>query len=473
MKITLVNSNLMRPPVVPIALDYIASALRAKGHSADLLDLCKADDWKKACDKYFSGSNPDAIGVTIRNTDDCFMAGSDFKLPAVKEITGYIKRKSGAPIILGGCGFSVFPERIMDFLDVNLGIVGEGESALPLLLHVISRPSEYRKVPGLVRKIGGTYRRNPPVVLDLENTKLSDRSTVDNLWYFNNGGMGAVETKRGCVKSCIYCADRISKGKQCRRRDPKDIADEFANLLKQGVTYIHICDHEFNLPYGHAVMVCQELIDRNLGEKIRWYTYACPGHFDKSLAVLMKKAGCAGINFGIDSGDPAMLRWLGKDHTVKDIAKTARLCRNNKIPFMFDLLIGGMGETKKSVKNTIDLMMRAGPDCVGVSMGIRVYPGTEIADMVKTGLYSKKLKGRVKNNPGFFEPVFYLEEDFTEYILELIAGDNRFFFPQKEKKSYNYSGNNTLIAAIKKGARGAFWDILRRQQPMGHSEIEI
>lgn len=474
MKIVLVNTNLMRPPVVPVGLDYAATALKKKGHSVDLLDLCRAQNWQEECDSYFSKNSPDAIGATVRNSDDCYMASRDFKMPQIKKIINYIKLKSRAPIILGGAGFSVMPEQVLEFLDVNMGIWGEAEQALPLLLHVIKRPSEYAKVPGLVRKISSTYRRNPPAFADIYRFSLSARDTVDNLWYFQHGGMGAVETKRGCDKSCIFCADPVVRGKKCRLRNPEDVADEFENLLKQGVTHFHLCDSEFNLPYGHAAMVCHELIKRKLGEKIKWYTYAYPVPFDKSLAGLMKKAGCAGINFGADSADARMLRWLGKDYSPQDLGKTARACRDNGIPFMFDLLIGGMGETRKSIKRTITLMKETGPDCVGISLGIRVYPGTRLAEIAKSGLLSDKLHGKTRNNSGLLEPVFYLENDFWAYILELVEGDQRFFFPNRDKKSYNYNANAFLEDAIKKGERGAFWDILRRnRRPPRPREIEL
>ena len=65
MKIVLVNTNLMKPPVVPVGLDYLATALKTKGHPVDLLDLCRADDWKIACDDYFSKDSPDAKRIFI------------------------------------------------------------------------------------------------------------------------------------------------------------------------------------------------------------------------------------------------------------------------------------------------------------------------------------------------------------------------------------------------------------------------
>lgn len=474
MKIVLVNTNLMKPPVVPVGLDYLATALKAKGHQVDLLDLCRAEDWKQACNEYFSKNSPDAIGITIRNTDDCYFASQDFILPRIKQIVNYIKTKNPAPIILGGVGFSLMPEKILEYMDVPLGIAGEGEESLPMLLEVLDKPAEYIKIPGLVCKISGTYRRNPPEFIDLSSISLSARDTVDNLWYFNEGGMGGIETKRGCEQSCIYCADPISKGRWYRLRPPKDVADEFENFLNRGITHYHLCDSEFNLPREHAVEICRELISRNLGGKIQWYTYASPAPFDDELARLMKSAGCAGINFGVDSGNYNMLKTLGRDFMPSDINFATRLCRKHRIQVMLDLLIGGPGETRKTVRETIKFVKEVNPDRIGVAMGVRVYPGTPFSEMVKRECSYNKLFGKPKPDKNFFEPTFYLEDDFSSCIENLIAGDERFFFPCASRKSYNYNDNRVLAEAIKQGYRGAFWDIMRRcQKPPSGKELEL
>jgi tRNA A37 methylthiotransferase MiaB len=58
---------------------------------------------------------------------------------------------------------------------------------------------------------------------------------VDNRRYFSEGGMGNIETKRGCAKRCIYCADPLGKGDKVRCRSPKSVADEVEGLLAMGI----------------------------------------------------------------------------------------------------------------------------------------------------------------------------------------------------------------------------------------------
>ncbi len=466
-KVLLVNTNLMKPPVAPLALDYLASALN--GYEVDLLDLCFAEDFAREIDRYFASRNVDAIALTLRNTDDTYFAGRDFFVPVVKEIIDRLKEHTSAPLILGGAGFSIMPEAILRYCDLDLGIWGEGESSLPLLVNRIAAGQDYRDVPGLVYRENEGFRQNPPRYLDLKAMPNPERETVDNRRYFAEGGMGSIETKRGCPKACIYCADPLGKGRRIRMRSPKSVAHEVEALLAMGIDHLHFCDSEFNLPPSHAEAVCREIIRRGLGSKVRWYAYCNPAPFSGELATLFQRAGCAGINFGVDSASDRMLRTLGRNFTPDDLERTADICHSKGIVFMYDLLLGGPGETRDSLRQTIETMKRLSPHRIGAALGIRVFPGTRLADMVRReGPVTKNpnLHGAMDQN--FLAPVFYLSsalgENAPHYLSGLIQGDERFFSALADAgdRNYNYNQNQLLVQAIKDGYRGAFWDILRR-----------
>jgi hypothetical protein len=115
---------------------------------------------------------------------------------------------------------------------------------------------------------------------------------------------------------------------------------------------------------------------------------------------------------------------------------------------------------------TIDLMKRAAPDRVGVAVGIRVYRGTELSNMVA----QKGLRDGLTGGADESEPVFFLEPAVapfvTELLDELIDNDERFFFfdPSRPERDYSYNANKRLIEALKEGYRGAYWDILRKYE---------
>ena len=471
-RVLLVNPNRMKPPVTPIALDYLADALSKHGMQADVVDLCLSQDWKTAIDDYFALGTVDAVGVTLRNIDDTTFASREFFLPGFKEVADYLGSKTNAPIIVGGSGFSIMPEDVLAYCSLDLGIVGDGEEPLPLLVQKLASREDHTGIRGLVYRDASGFKRNVPSWKSLDGDMVRRRSAVDNRRYLAEGGMGSIETKRGCPGACIYCVDAPSKGSRSRCRSPQSVVSEMEALLAQRIDCLHLCDAEFNLPASHADDVCREIIGRGLGEKMGWYAYASPVPFDGATAALYRKAGCRGINFGVDSADDGILRALGRDFGVGDLRRTAAACHEQGLVFMYDLLLGAPGETKESLSRTIHAMKRMSPHRVGAALGIRVFPDTRLAEMIlQSGPAesNRNLHGAVKDNDRFFRPMFYLSaelgEDVPQYLERLIDDDRRFLFmkpPQAGDMNYNYNDNSRLVEAIRQGYRGAFWDILRR-----------
>jgi radical SAM superfamily enzyme YgiQ (UPF0313 family) len=174
-----------------------------------------------------------------------------------------------------------------------------------------------------------------------------------------------------------------------------------------------------------------------------------------------------------------MLKTYHQQHKKEDLASAIRLCRDNGIKVMIDLMLGGPGETPQTLAETIEFIKRIDPDCAGASLGIRVYPNTEMAKVVTS-------EGPLEDNPNilrkyngpvdFFRPTFYIDHKLgpepARLVRELVAGDTRFFEPMLEMDSrtgqggisqdHNYNDNTDLVEAIENGARGAYWDILHQ-----------
>jgi len=461
-KILLVNTNRMQPPIAPIGLDYVAAALQAAGHDPDLLDLCFEPDPSTAIDGRFAAQSYDLVGLSFRNTDDCFYPGRDWFPPGLAATVARIRSCSKAMIVLGGVGFSIMPDAILRETGADAGVVGEGEFAM------VALAGGGRDVPGVIWSESGAARSSPPRDGDLANLPPMRRDFVDNERYYREGGQLGFETKRGCAAGCIYCADPVAKGSRTRVRPPEAIAAELASLADRGIVSLHTCDAEFNRPAEHALAVCQAIIARGLGRRLRWYAYCAPTPFDSELAQAMRAAGCVGINFGADSGDDGMLQRLGRDYRHEALAAARQHCREHGLACMFDLLLGGPGETAESVRRCLDFIREIAPERVGLSVGVRVYPGTPLARLAAR--QRPALHGPGADSGDFAVPAYYLAPDLGEGIFPLVRAiigqDPRFFFsdPTDAGRNYNYSDNSLLTDAIGRGYRGAYWDILRRLQ---------
>lgn len=471
--LVLINPNTVKPAVAPLGLEYVAAAARQAGYSVGLLDLCFADDIDAAVADYFAENSARLIGISVRNTDNCYLLSQHSYLPDISKLVGSLRNFSQAPIVLGGSGYSVMPREILRRTAADFGIIGDGEGPLVRLIRALQADDPLSDIPGLVRWEDIDIVVQPPAWNSLEAGMCLSRQAIDYQRYFREGGQGNVETKRGCPGQCIYCADPHSKGSRPRLRPPQVVAGEIEKLLDRGIDCLHLCDSEFNLPPAHAEAVCQELIRRNLGQRVRWYAYLAPQPFSRHLATLMQQAGCVGIDFGLDSGDAQILENLGRDFTPDEALATARVCRESGITFMLDLLIGGPGETKQSAATTIQFAQECQPDCVGVALGVRIYPATKLGQMLAgQGLDpdNPNLWGNTEHNPDCVDPIFYLSArlgtiaEAAAYLTELVGNDDRFFFggSPDQRSDYDYDDNALLVEAIANGARGAYWDILRR-----------
>jgi hypothetical protein len=117
-----------------------------------------------------------------------------------------------------------------------------------------------------------------------------------------------------------------------------------------------------------------------------------------------------------ESASDPMLRSLGKGFTVEDVARTAALARRSGLACCWFFLLGGPGETRSTVEETLRFAEREIPPghlCI-VFTGIRVLPGTRLACDEVAG-------GRMAPDVDPAEPRFYLSPDVDEaWILRRV-----------------------------------------------------
>ncbi len=466
--VLLINTNVARPPVSPVGLEYVGEALTQAALPVHVLDLSFETDWKSAVRSELRDHEPLLVGLPVRNTDDCSFASRKSFLPWIADVVTEVRKLTRAPIFLGGTGFSTMPEAVLQATHADAGVEGDGEAALLALANCQAIRREFIRLPNIVYWRNTDVMRNPRVDVDLRYLPTPHRRIFDNRRYEQLGAMVGIETKRGCSQKCIFCADPLAKGRTTRLRPPEIVVQEAQGLVDQGVSWLHVCDSEFNLPVEHARDVCRAMIQEGIGDRIRWYCYCSPVAFDQELASLMKSAGCAGINFGVDSLCDEQLYRLGRTHRARDVYLLIDLLRRQGLNYMFDLLIGGPGETAETATMTINRAKQLDVPLVGIATGVRVYPNTPLARAIADG----SIKGGLHPDKGqaAHEPLFYLSpllgNQAPALIDELTAGDSRFLALSRpaEKGSYNYADDDVLCQLIESGARGAYWDIIRRNQ---------
>jgi radical SAM superfamily enzyme YgiQ (UPF0313 family) len=405
MKVLLISPNVesLPDPVFPIGLAQIAATLKANQIEYDVLDLCFNPDYEAAIASALTRVQPNIIALSLRNVDNVSYPNYASYLPFYYQVVQTIRRQSRCPVIIGGSGFALMPEAIMEYLGADFGIIGEGELALEKLIHDINRKKDlYLSLEPKIIDSSST------VIEDLDTLPLPDRSGFDNRAYLKWGGMGNVQTKRGCPFKCIYCTYPIIEGRKTRLRYPKMIGDEIETILAHGINNLFFVDNTFNCPSEHALSICREISGRRL--PIKWSCYANPAFITTELIESMLAAGCSGVEFGSDAAIVTMLVNLGKNFTIHDLKKASAICRQSGMAFCHSLLIGGPGETMETVQQTLDTIVAISPTAAICMIGIRVFPKTRLSMIARE-------EGMIGPQEDFLNPVFYLSPAIKDKIL--------------------------------------------------------
>lgn len=363
MKIAFISANREKLPdaVIPLGILSVMAATPAR-HEKLFWDFCFELDPLETVARNLRASRPDLVAIGLRNLQNMDYTNITANLEGYRELIRTVRTLSPAPIVLGGGGFSVMPQGLMEDLGADFGIAGEGERAFPQLLDELesAKPATgsidglYYRTDGQVRFTGHSGR-----FLVLDDLPRPDRSVLPEN-YYTEYGIESLQTKRGCPLRCDYCTYPLIEGRQTRLRNPTKVADEFMEICSRtGVDHLFIVDSVFNLPLRHAKEVCRELVAR--GNRTPWTSYVNPVAFDDELAELMVRAGAAGMEIGSDSGCDDILDRLHKDFHTDKITQLSRIAQAHGLKDCHSFILGTTGETLEHVERTLDFVAGLDP----------------------------------------------------------------------------------------------------------------
>jgi radical SAM superfamily enzyme YgiQ (UPF0313 family) len=404
------NTEAINMPIIPSGLACVAAAASAARHTVELVDLLAAADPGRVLQEALRGFRPDVVGISVRNIDNQDMRSPRFLLEQVKDVVAVCRRFSRAPIVLGGAGYSIFPESVLAYLQADMGIQGEGEVAFPMLLERLARNLDVSDVPGVC--LSGR-RAQParvgPGTLDffpLPDFRPWQAAAVKaDLWL-------PLQTRRGCPLECSYCSTPAIEGHTLRERSAEIVADAVARYSRDGFRRIYFTDNTFNLPPSYALEFCRALASRHLG--VAWRCILYPTCVDEELVQEMARAGCREVSLGFESGSESVLRNMNKRFTPADVRRTCTLLAGHGIRRTGFLLLGGPGETMESAEESLVFADSLALEAVKVTAGIRIYPGTALA---KTALE----QGMITKDDDLLFPRFYLAAGLGKQLFELVA----------------------------------------------------
>ena len=374
----------------PIGLGYLVSVLRKNGYDAEILDAqLHSLGVEKVLEK-INKSRPDILGISVLTSN----------YPAAKKITAGTKRLlPDTKIVLGGPHPSALPEATLKEVPADFLVRGEGEySLLGLVKFLEKREGDLREIENLCYREKSEIKIKPVViqVKDLDEIPppawdlIPPRKYPVNphQFFFKKHPIAPVITTRGCPFECAFCSASFLAGKKLRMRSPEKVVDEIELLVaRYGVKEIHFEDDNFTLVRRHAESICKKIIERRI--KVVWQ---CPNGIrvdaiDRDILGLMKKSGCYRLSFGIESGSQEILDGVNKKLDLKKVPEAIRIVKDEGIEVQAFFILGLPGETKKTARQTLNLIKMLPIDFLDVSL-LTYLPGSRLfSEKFESGKY--------------------------------------------------------------------------------------
>jgi len=429
MKILLLSPNILTvpAPVYPIGLDYVAGILSDR-HAVKIVDLNEKSGMERLA-VVIRDFAPHLIGLSLRNVDNLEALKQESYVEGFQRLIAAIRRMTPALIVLGGSGFTIFPAELMEALDADYGIIGDGEQ-FALLVAALETEGNATSIPGVISR--GQPFAEGPVSREVTFRRRFDMHSPHVNYYLSHGGTLNLQTKRGCPYHCIYCTYPRIDGSRLRLIDPDEVAQTALRLQEAGAKYLFITDSTFNCDTGHSLNVAKAFIKARL--TIPWGAFFAPFKPTADYYSIMAAAGLSHVEFGTESLCDRILAVYRKPFCRDDVFYAHEHASDAGLHIAHYLLFGGPGEDENSLKETLTSADQLEAVLI-LFCGIRIYP--------HTALHSIAIgEGQITSGQNLLAPVFYqsplLKTDtITTMVMEQAKGRPYWIFGSGSEKAAN------------------------------------
>lgn len=370
----------------PLNLASLAAYVRQGGHTVSIIDGNVAE--KKLSDIV------DSIPINTRVAGLTAIT-SNFHL--AEDIAKKIKKNNPSVlIVLGGhhattCINEILEkENCFDFI-----VYGEGEETFLELVDKF-RETNYDKkeffgknrVLEKIRGIGYRVRKMPVVtekrnlINDIDKLPLPARDLLPMKKYtplpnnYKRLPATSIIVSRGCPYECIFCSANKLFGRKLRLRSPGKVLEELRQLVEDyGVKEVSFWDDTLTVNPEWLTKLCNLMIEE--GVNISWTCLGRVNNVTLELLLVMKKAGCWNICYGIESGSQELLNIIGKGTRLDQIRKAVSWTKSVGIEIRGSFMLALPGETPDLAVQTIDFARELDLDYAQFCI-TTPYPGTKL-----------------------------------------------------------------------------------------------
>ncbi|GHU85526.1 B12-binding domain-containing radical SAM protein [Deferribacterales bacterium] len=390
-----------------LSLGYLSGYLKANGHNVLIIDALRDNL-----------SNDDVLAILKR--ENIVLSGITCLSNYANEVAALSKhlKSSEIKVVIGGVHPTFMPYQTLTASGADYVVCGEGEIALLKLLE-----NNFSNILLDGSLIKGVYSLNelkdedaPAIRADVvenlddipypdwEQLQPTHSAYVPLWWTTKNAPVAGIMSSRGCPYSCKFCSSANFYGRRVRMRSPENVLGEM-RLLKEhyGIREIRFADDNITVDRDYIDSLCEAIIDSDLNLSL--FTQARADRLDDKLVKTMKRAGFYNFAIGIESASPTMLKNMDKREDIDAIKTAIKILHDNGILITGFFIFGMPGETKQTIKETMDFMMNEPLDLVSVTI-LTVLPGSE---------YWDELKGQYTNifSQAYFSEVNYVPDGLT------------------------------------------------------------
>ena len=394
----------------PLGLLHVAGMLRAGGHDVRLVD---AEAEEMEIESVVVRARPFAPDLIVGNVN-VYNSKKNFEdLIALRDALG-------AKLVVRGHFPRHYPAETMERAGVDAALTGKGFGAALALADALQRGEDLAAVPGI------RFRRNGEVVatsdaecpFEPDTLPFPPRDLLNHRLYSTNltyrRPFTTMLASWGCPYHCTYCQDHNVR---YRARSVDNILDEVVECVRRhGIREIAFLDPTFGAQRKWAVEFCERLAALRLDLTFTMRTR--PDLVDPEILSLLRRAGCVRISFGIESGDPEILRNLARVVDPQSVESAVRAAAREGIMTFGYFMVGNKGESAESLAHTMDLVRRL-PLHFAQFFETIPLPGTEALEDTKRALGIDPWR---EINAGWTpEPSVFIPQDIRVTPAELRA----------------------------------------------------
>ncbi len=369
---------------IPLGLGYLAGVLRESGHQVGIYDAAIEDE---PLETVVHRGGYELLGITAVT-------------PLIDDAWAMAKRGKalGMTTVLGGPHLTLMPEESIgpEHPEVDYVIQGEADVSILEFVDALEGRRATETVHGLY------WRKNDEIVVNSPSGLIPDLDSIPypahdlfkitrytNLQPLTDGldtkaRAYTIMTSRGCPYKCTYCSKPIT-GDTWRPRSVDNVIGEWRWLVKDlRATEIGLTDDIWNLKLDRAKELCRRITAEGLNT-VPWVTVhgMKVNHADAELFQLMKQAGCKRVGFGVESGDPTILRnVIKKSQSLDQVRNAFRWAKDAGLQTMGFFIFGMPQETEETMEKTIKFALELDPDLANFMLATP-YPGTEMYDVIE------------------------------------------------------------------------------------------